>query len=106
MSDPQPSQAATEAAREALRGVQIIDMVTTHDLEQVARRLDAFARDAVRAAVERCCECICQGCAEEMPLLEPAVHGRQYNEHGDIEGGPCAADSIRRAFADVLEGRE
>lgn len=105
MTDTQPSPAAMQAAEACFNNLHI-DSLGPGNIEEIALALDAFARDAVRDAVERCCKCICQGCAEEMPLLEPAMHGRQCNEQGDIEGGPCAAIDIRRAFADVLEDRE
>lgn len=107
MTDTQPSPAAMEAANALIRILPPLQQVMCpfNFDRTVALALDAFARDAVREAVKRCCKCICQGCAEEMPLLEPALHGRQCNEQGDIEGGPCAAIDIRRAFADVLEGR-
>ena len=61
-------------------------------------------RDAVRAAVEKCCELVCAGC-ERMPRCCVKLLSKQWVHEDERYTWGCSADSIRAAFADVLEGR-
>jgi hypothetical protein len=100
MSDTQPSPAAMEAANKIITDIENAGRPIA---DRIARAIDAFKRDAVRAAVEKCCGVMCPDCLKG----KAAIWHSQVLLHHDVIGSrECFASNIRLAFADVLEGRE